>query len=153
MTVVRRSPVSLPGADHTVTFAGVHEAVRDADVVVLAAALTDETRGMVDAAFLSAMADDAWLINVARGGLVVTSELVDALRNETIAGAALDVTDPEPLPDDHPLWGLSNCIITPHVGNTPDMGLPLIAERVRQNVKRWIAGEPLIGPVDVAAGY
>lgn len=65
----------------------------------------------------------------------------------------LDVTDPEPLPDGHPLWELDNCVITPHVGNTPEMGLPLIADRVRVNVGRWIAGDELIGPVDVGAGY
>ena len=70
-----------------------------------------------------------------------------------IAGAVLDVTDPEPLPDGHPLWELDNCVITPHVGNTPEMGLPLIADRVRVNVGRWIAGDELIGPVDVGAGY
>lgn len=153
VTVVRRSASPVAGADRTVTFADVHSAVADADVVVLAAALTDETRGMVNADFLSAMNDDAWLVNVARGGHVVTDDLVDALRAGTIAGAALDVTDPEPLPDGHPLWDVPNCIITPHVGNTPDMGLPLIAERVRRNVALWIADEPLIGPVDVAAGY
>ena len=71
----------------------------------------------------------------------------------TIGGAVLDVTDPEPLPDGHPLWELENCIITPHVGNTPEMGLPLLAARVEDNVRRWIADEELIGPVDVGAGY
>jgi len=91
--------------------------------------------------------------DVARGGLVVTDDLVDALSGGLIAGAALDVTEPEPLPDGHALWHQSNCIVTPHVGNTPEMGLPLIAERVRQNVQRWIAGEELIGLVDVEAGY
>jgi len=153
VTVVRRSSEPLSGADRTVAMADVANAIADADVVVLAAALTDETRGMVDKGFLDAMNDDAWLVNVARGGLVVTDDLVDALCEGLIAGAALDVTDPEPLPDGHRLWELSNCIITPHVGNTPEMGLPLIAERVRQNVERWIADEPLIGLVDVDAGY
>lgn len=153
VTVVRRSDEPLAGADQTVTFANAAQAIADADVVVLAAALTDETRGMVDAGFLAAMNDDAWLINVARGGLVVTNDLVDALTGGVIAGAALDVTEPEPLPDGHPLWDLDNCIITPHVGNTPEMGLPLIAERVRRNVERWIADEQLIGLVNVEAGY
>lgn len=153
VTVVRRSVEPLAGADHTVTFAHAHEAIAQADVVVLAAALTDETRGMVDAGFLAAMNNDAWLINVARGGLVVTSDLIDALTEGDIAGAALDVTDPEPLPDGHPLWDAANCIITPHVGNTPEMGLPLIANRVRRNVEQWIADEPLIGLVNVEAGY
>jgi len=153
VTVVRRSGEPMAGADRTVQFADVADAVGDADVVVLAAALTDETRGMVDKSFLSAMNDDAWLVNVARGGLVVTDDLVDALSEGLLAGAGLDVTDPEPLPNGHPLWEMSNCIVTPHVGNTPEMGLPLIAERVGQNVERWIAEEPLIGLVDVEAGY
>ncbi len=153
ITVVRRSETPLEGADRTVPIDDVYSAIADADVVVLAAALTDETRGMVDAEFLRQMNDDAWLVNVARGGLVVTDDLLDALSEGLIAGAALDVTDPEPLPDGHALWHLPNCIITPHVGNTPEMGLPLIADRVRQNVARWIADEELIGLVDVEAGY
>ena len=78
----------------------------------------------------------------------MTAELVEALRQETIGGAALDVTDPEPLPEDHPLWALENCIITPHIGNTPEMGIPLLAEG-KGNVRRRIAGLPLVGPVDV----
>lgn len=152
-TVVRRSSTPMPGADRTVLISDVHDAIADADVVVLAAALTAETHNLVDAAFLDAMNSDGWLVNVARGGLVETDALVAALEEGSIAGAALDVTEPEPLPDGHPLWDIEQCIITPHVGNTPEMGLPLIAERVRQNVVRWIAGEDLIGLVDVEAGY
>ena len=152
-TVVRRSPVPMPGADRTVQITAVYEAVAKADVVVLAAALTADTHNMVDEAFLDAMDENGWLVNVARGGLVDTGALVTALSEGRIGGAALDVTDPEPLPDGHPLWHVDGCIITPHVGNTPEMGLPLIAERVRQNVLRWIAGEELIGLVDVEAGY
>lgn len=153
LTVVRRSVEPFPSADRTFTFDQIEEAIADSDVVVIAAALTQETRGVVDAGFLEAMRNDAWLVNVARGGHVVTDDLVIALRDGVIAGAGLDVTDPEPLPDGHPLWTLHNCIITPHVGNTPEMGLPLIAGRVRQNVARWIAGDELIGGVDVDAGY
>ena len=153
VTVVRRREVPVPGATRTVTFAEMHDAIAEADVVVVAAALTDRTRGMVNAEFLDAMPSSAWLVNVARGGHVVTVDLVDALRSGSIAGAALDVTDPEPLPDGHPLFTLLNCIITPHVGNTPEMGLPLITERVRRNVVNWIVGEPMIGTVDLEAGY
>lgn len=152
-TVVRRSSEPMAGASRTVSIDRVTEAIADTDVVVLAAALTAETRNMVDQTFLEAMDDDAWLVNVARGGLVDTDALVEALTEGLIAGAALDVTEPEPLPDGHPLWDVANCIITPHVGNTPEMGLPLIAERVRQNVERWIAGDELLGLVDVGAGY
>ena len=93
------------------------------------------------------------MVNVARGRHIVTSDLVDALQSGSIGGAALDVTDPEPLPDGHALWSFDNCIITPHIGNTPEMGLPLLAERVTANVRRYVAGLPLLGPVDVALGY
>ena len=153
VTVVRRSNVPLPGAAKTVTTDRMFDALAGADVVVLAAAVTEETLGMANADFFDAMDDDAWLVNVGRGALVVTDDLVDALRSDTIRGAALDVTDPEPLPDGHPLWDEPDCIITPHVANTPEMGLPLLAARVRQNVERWIAGDELVGAVDVHAGY
>ena len=76
-----------------------------------------------------------------------------ALENHVIGGAALDVTDPEPLPESHPLWSLPNCIITPHVGNTPDMAVPLLSARITENVKRFIHDEDLIGLVDVRNGY
>ncbi len=153
VTVVRRSTDPVPGAARTLTTDRLHEAVADADAVIVALALTDETRNIVDAETLAAMRSDAWLCNVGRGGHVVTDDLVTALREGVIAGAVLDVTDPEPLPDGHPLWELDNCVITPHVGNTPEMGLPLIADRVRVNVGRWIAGDELIGPVNVGVGY
>jgi phosphoglycerate dehydrogenase-like enzyme len=151
-TIVRRNPQPVAGAS-VVGPSGSRDAVRDADVVVLALALTDETRGLVDAAFLASMQPRAWLVNVARGAHVVTDDLVRALQQGTIGGAALDVTDPEPMPAGHPLWTQPNCIITPHIANTPEMGLPLIALRVRDNVSRFVRGEPLLGLVDVAAGY
>lgn len=153
VTVVRRSPGPLAGAHRTVTVERLTDAVTDSDALIVACALTPDTAGIVDADLLSRMADDAWLVNVARGGHVVTDDLVTALTTGTIAGAVLDVTDPEPLPDDNPLWALDNCVITPHVGNTPEMGLPLLADRVRENVRRWLGGEPLLGVVDVTAGY
>lgn len=153
VTVVRRSTEPLPGAARVVTTEHRHAAVADADAVIVCLALTQTTTGIVDQELLGAMPDDAWLINVGRGGHVVNDDLLAALDSDTIAGAVLDVTDPEPLPDGHPLWGRDNVLITPHVGNTPEMGLPRLAERVEANVARWIRGEPLIGTVDVAAGY
>ncbi len=153
VTVVRRSAEAFEGAVRTVTLASVHEAVADADAVVVALALTDETRGVVDGALLKAMGPQCWLVNVARGGHVDHAALEAALRAGTIAGAVLDVTDPEPLPDDSGLWTLPNCVITPHIGNTREMGLPLITNRVRENVRRWLAGDDLLGRVDVALGY
>lgn len=153
VTIVRRSPSAVPGAHRTVTTDGLAEAVSAADAVIVACALTDETAGIIDRTVLTAMADHAWLLNVGRGGHVVTADLIDALERGAIAGAVLDVTDPEPLPDDSPLWRLDDCLITPHVGNTPEMGLPLLADRVRDNVSHWLAGTALIGTVDVEAGY
>ena len=151
--VVRRHPAPMTGAASVVGSGQLIDAVRDADVVVLACALTKETVGIVDASVLAAMQPHAWLVNVARGAHVVNEDLLTALRDRSIGGAALDVTDPEPLPDDHPLWAEPRCIITPHVANTPEMGLPLIAARVRDNVERWVAGRDLLGPVDVGLGY
>ena len=153
VTVVRRSPGPVEGAARTMTVERVHEAVAGADAVVVALALTEETHHVVDAALLEAMGPQCWLVNVARGGHVDHDALAVALRAGVIAGAVLDVTDPEPLPDSSELWGLANCVITPHIGNTREMGLPLITGRVRENVRRWLAGEDLLGLVDVALGY
>ena len=153
VTVVRRHPAAMDGAEEVVGQQQLHDALADSDLVVVALALTPQTRGIIDAAALAAMPAHAWLVNVARGAHVDTDALVAALRAGRLGGAALDVTDPEPLPDDHPLWSLENAIITPHVGNTPEMGLALLAERIEQNVARWAAGEPLLGPVDVDLGY
>jgi phosphoglycerate dehydrogenase-like enzyme len=99
------------------------------------------------------MDGDAWLVNVARGAHVVTAALVDALERRAIGGAALDVTDPEPLPLGHRLWELDNCLITPHVANTWQMAEPLLADRVRRNVDRYRRGRPLLGLVDLSLGY
>nr|MBA2513735.1 hydroxyacid dehydrogenase [Solirubrobacterales bacterium] len=114
---------------------------------------TDGTRHLVSERELAAMREDAWLINVARGSLVDTNALVAALREHAIAGAALDVTDPEPLPDGHPLWDLPNALITPHLATPPDAERRHFAERVRENVRRFAAGEPLEGVVDPEGGY
>ena len=113
----------------------------------------EQTQRVVDAALLESMGPQCWLVNVARGGHVDHDALGAALRSGVIAGAVLDVTDPEPLPDSSELWGLPNCVITPHIGNTREMGLPLITGRVRENVRRWLAGEDLLGLVDIALGY
>lgn len=153
VTVVRNRVAPLDGANRVVGPSEASEHLGDANLVVLALALTPNTRGLVDAAFLSQMHHDAWLVNVARGAHVVTDDLVAALKAGTIAGAALDVTDPEPLPDGHPLWSTPNALITPHVANTPQMGIQLLAKRIEENVRRFVTGEELLGPVDPALGY
>jgi phosphoglycerate dehydrogenase-like enzyme len=152
-TVVRRQADPLPGATRTVSTREVDDVLAGALVVFLALALTPATRHIIGAAQLDAMDDRAWLINVARGGHVDTDALVAALRAGSIAGAGLDVTEPEPLPDGHPLWGLHNCIVTPHTADTWDMRMPLLSSRIRANVAHFAAGEPLEGLVDPHAGY
>ena len=124
-----------------------------ADVLVLTAALTPETDGLIDRRRLDLLADHAVVVNVARGRLVVTDDLVAALTAGTLGGAALDVTEPEPLPDGHALWGLPNVLVTPHTASTPEMATPLLSGRVEENVDRWIAGERLVGLIDPVSGY
>ncbi|MGI9031258.1 MAG: NAD(P)-dependent oxidoreductase [Ilumatobacteraceae bacterium] len=153
VTVVRRNVQHLDGVDDVLEADRYVDALPGADVVVLALALTPDTEGLIGRDELDLMEDHAWLVNVARGRHVVTDDLVDALGNGVIGGAGLDVTDPEPLPAGHPLWAMPNCIITPHVGNTPEMAVPLLAERIRANVRRFANDEELLGPVDVDAGY
>lgn len=153
ITVVRRHPKPIDGVDRVLTFEQRYEALKDADVVVLALALTPETRGIISRVEFELMAPHAWLVNVARGQHVVTEDLVIALREDVIGGAALDVTDPEPLPEGHPLWRLPNCLITPHTANTEDMAKPLLSARIIENVRRYAAGEPLIGVIDPELGY
>jgi len=153
VTVLRRSATPFPGAQSTATLDELHDALPTADAVVIALALTPETVGVIGAEELALMKETAWIVNVARGGHIDTDALVQALQGSTIGGAALDVTEPEPLPEGHSLWQLPNCFITPHVANTPEMGLKLLAERVTANVRAYLADQPLIGPVDTAAGY
>jgi phosphoglycerate dehydrogenase-like enzyme len=115
----------------------------DADVVVLIVPLTAQTRGMVDASFLARLRDGALLVNVARGGVVDTGALVAELDSGRIA-AALDVTDPEPLPPGHPLWSCPNLLLTPHVGGASSAMEPRAHRLVRDQLARFAAGEPLV---------
>jgi phosphoglycerate dehydrogenase-like enzyme len=154
ITVVRRTVEHVEGADIVVGTENLVDALVGADVVFLALSLTPETVGLIGRPEFELMESHAWIINVARGGHIVMDDLVWALQNGIIGGAAIDVTDPtEPLPDEHPLWGLPNCIITPHVGNTPEMAVPLLSERIATNVQHYINGDELIGLVDVRHGY
>ena len=152
-TVVRRHVAPVEGASTVIGPDRLHDALPDADLVVLALPLTPETEGVIGAEELALMAGHAWLVNVARGRHVVTDDLVAALEAGAIGGAALDVTDPEPLPAGHRLWSLDNCLITPHTSNTWVMAEPLFAQRVVDNVGRYRQGEPLLGRIDPALGY
>lgn len=153
ITIVRRSPEPVPGAGRTVTVDRLQEVLPDADVVIVAAALTEGTTNLLGAPELALMKPDAVLVNIARGGLVDTDALANALAEKRIAGAGADVTEPEPLPDGHALWTEPRMIITPHSADTPDMTAPLLAERIRLNVEAFLGDGRFIGVVDPAAGY
>jgi phosphoglycerate dehydrogenase-like enzyme len=153
ITVVRHRVTPMEGVAAVWPSDRYAEALLGADVVVLALPLTKQTEGIIGRHEMETMNPHTWIINVARGRHIVTEDLVHALREGIIGGAALDVTDPEPLPDNHPLWSLENCIITPHVANTPEMAIPLLSERIRSNVRRWADGEELLGPVFADLGY
>jgi phosphoglycerate dehydrogenase-like enzyme len=117
-----------------------------ADVVVVLVPLTDQTRAMVDAGFLARMRDGALLVNVARGGVVVTDALLAELESGRLS-AALDVTDPEPLPPDHPLWRAPGLLVSPHVGGNSTAFLPRAFALLRAQLARWVSGEPLANVV------
>ena len=162
LTVVRRRPDPCAFAERTLALGAavagrlsddVRVALGAADVVVLALALTPQTRGLADDAFFSAMKPGATFINVARGAHVDTDALLRALATGHVAAAGVDVTDPEPLPGGHPLFQAPGCIVTPHCANTPQMAEPVLRARVTDNVRRFIAGEPMLGVVDRDAGY
>ena len=127
--------------------------LQESDYVVLAAPDTLETRHLIGEAALRHMKPTAFLINVARGSLVDTEALVRALEAGTIAGAALDVTDPEPLPPEHPLWKLPNVIIIPHLAGATDRYWQRQTELLQENLRRYLAGEPLLNLVDKKRGY
>jgi phosphoglycerate dehydrogenase-like enzyme len=143
----------VPGAERTVAADAVDDVLPEADYVVLAAPATGASRRLIDARRLALMRPDAWLVNVGRGTLVDTDALVAALDAGRIGGAALDVTDPEPLPPGHPLWLHPRALITPHIGTTEDAERAHYERRVRENVARFAAGEELLGVVDRSAGY
>lgn len=148
-----RSGRPVPGADRSAGLDALDDLVSEADYLVLALPDTAATRGLFDASRLARMKRGAVIINVGRGSAIVTDDLVDSLRARHLGGAALDVTDPEPLPEGHPLWEMSNVIVSSHGSNTPALGAATFADRVRENVSRFARGEPLLGVVDVEAGY
>jgi len=127
--------------------------LREADVVANCLPLTPQTRGQFDAALFEVMKPTAFFINVGRGGTVNTADLLAALEKGVIAGAGLDVTDPEPLPEGHPLWKAPNLIITPHFAAWSDVGRERRWLLYRENLRRFVAGERLLSVVDPERGY
>jgi phosphoglycerate dehydrogenase-like enzyme len=150
----RRHARPAPELDAFYPLEQLDHLLAESDYVVILAPLTRESRGMIGAAQLGAMKPTAWLINVARGPVVQEAALVEALRAGTIAGAALDVFDQEPLPADNPLWSLPNVLITPHSSgvNFPRFHQETMAQFV-DNLGRYVRGEPLANLVDKQAGY
>lgn len=153
ITAVNRSGNPVDGADRTVAMKDAGEVWADHDYFVLLTPLTEETRHMVNAQRIEQMKDTAVVVNVGRGPLVDTQALTDALINGKLRGAGLDVTEPEPLPADHELWGLDNCVITPHVANIPRFMERRIGGLAAKNWELFTAGEKMATEVDVEAGY
>ncbi len=150
---LRRHPTPSDVADEVFPPERLHDLLAPSDFVVIALPLTEETRGIIGREALAAMKPDAWLINIARGALVDEEALIEALREGRIGGACLDVFAEEPLPEDSPLWDMLNVIITPH----NSWSSPHIDEReielFLENLRRYVAGEPLRNVVDKKAGY
>jgi phosphoglycerate dehydrogenase-like enzyme len=133
---IRHSPEKGGPTDEVVGPDRLHEALARTDHLVLTVPLTDETEGMIGESEFTTLPPDATIVNVARGPVVDTAALVSAVRSNDIGGAALDVTDPEPLPEDHPLWGFENVLITPHnAGNTPKY-YERLADILAENLRR-----------------
>lgn len=146
---VRYTPEKGGPTDEVVGFDSgeFDDALARTDYLVLACPLTETTRGLIGRAELKTLPPEAVIVNVARGPVVDTDALVWALRKQHIRGAALDVTDPEPLPEDHPLWNLESCLITPHCsGHTPEY-YSRLADIVAENVRRLEDGEELVNRV------
>ena len=131
-------------ADAIVPSPQLHTVLAEADSLIVTAALTEETKGMIDAPALEAMKPGGILVNIARGGIVDTAALIQALNTGHLAAAGLDVTDPEPPPPDHPLWTCPNLLVTPHISG---LGSPAVRRRigalVMDNLSRFVAGEAL----------
>ncbi len=153
VTIVRRGDDPLPGAHRTVPVSRLAEVLPDADVLILAAAATAETAHLIGAEELALLKPSAALVNIARGALIDQEALVAALERGHLAGAGLDVTTPEPLPEGHPLWGAPRVVVTSHSADTPEMTEPLLAERIRANVAALVGDGAFVGRVDPRAGY
>lgn len=151
--VGRRARTGDPDFGDVVAGSELSAAVGWCDHLVLAAPLTADTRGVVDAAVLAAMKPDAHLVNIGRGALVDEAALVTALTQRRIGGATLDVFDVEPLPPDHPLWEAPNVTITAHMAGDVVGWRDTLAEQFVANADRWLAGEPLHNVVDKKLGY
>ena len=154
VTGIRASGVpAAPFVEDVGTTEDLPRLARDADVIVNALPLTDATRGLFDARVFQATKREAIFVNVSRGASVVTDDLMRALREGRIAGAALDVVEPEPLPADHPLWRMDNVVVTPHVAGLAAATQDRRWLVIRENLRRYVAGEPMLSVVRPERGY
>jgi len=154
--VVRQHPERKSDIGHGIESFGpdrLDEVISQSDFLVLAAPHTDMTRRLINAERVARMKPTAYIINVARGALIDEPALTDALRDHRIGGAALDVFDTEPLPADSPLWDLDNLLITPHTAATSDKMWERHYALIKENLRRYFAGELLLGLVDKQVGY
>jgi D-2-hydroxyacid dehydrogenase (NADP+) len=150
---LKRTPSRASGVDRVYGTDQLPAFLKQAEYVVNTLPLTEQTRGFFGAGEFAAMRSDGVFINIGRGATVQTDALVEALKSERIAGAALDVTDPEPLPPDHALWALDNVILTPHFAGFHPGYVQRASAIFLENLARYIAGEPLTNVVDKRAGY
>jgi len=154
ITVVRNNPeLALAGAKVIAGLDQLDNLIPHADLVIVTCALTDQTRGLINYERLSLFKPTAYLVNVARGPIVVSEDLVRALEQGLLAGAGLDVTDPEPLPDGHAFFGRDDLILTPHTADTKEIVTRLFATRIEQNVKAFLGNGAWVGTVSPSLGY
>jgi phosphoglycerate dehydrogenase-like enzyme len=156
MRVLATRASGRTGPDY-VSYVGLPEELltltKQADFIVNCAPLTPATTGIFNAQFFAAMKPTAYFVSVGRGRSTVTADLIAALNDKRIAGAALDVTEPEPLPADNALWRMPNVIITPHVSGDTPVAAELRIAVVRENLRRYVAGEAMLSVVDIERGY
>ena len=153
VTAVTRSGREVPGAQENVAMVDVDQHWGQADFVVSILPLTEETAGVIDAKVFAAMKETAVFVNVGRGATVVTDDLVEALRTGQISGAGLDVMDPEPLPDGHPLYALPNATLTPHQAASSPVAKMHMGAVFNANAEAFAQGRRMPTQVDVDAGY
>lgn len=153
VTVVRNLSAQMPGAYATYQLADLPGLLPTADFVILACALTQKTKYLFNDEMFDLMRSDSYIVNIARGPVIVSDDLLLALREGKIAGAGIDVTDPEPLPDGHPLWSAPNLIITPHTADTNEMVLRMFSERLRLNTLAYLGLGEWVGEVSATLGY
>jgi len=154
VTVVRNNPeIPLAGAKQVAGLDQLDSLIPEADLVIVTCALTDKTRGLINYQKLALFKPTAYLVNVARGPIIVSEDLIKALDQKLLTGAGLDVTDPEPLPDGHPFYGRDDLILTPHTADTKEIVTRLFAIRIEQNVKAFLGNGDWVGKVSPALGY